>query len=177
MHTRMALSAIGSDRPGIVSRVTKALYEHGCNIEDSSMTILQGQFAMILVVSVPGEQERLGRQLETIAEELDLSLSFKPLLAGGASTAPDEESQPFIISVYGGDKPGIVHKVTQFLADRQVNITDVDTGVISNDIYIMLLEVEVPNSVDTEKLSTDFKALAAELKVDLSLRPMETAQL
>ncbi len=176
MHTRMALSAIGSDRPGIVSRVTKALYEHGCNIEDSSMTILQGQFAMILVVSVPGEYSGLGDQLQGIADDLDLVLSFRPLLEG-AEVAQSEESEPFIISVYGGDKPGIVHKVTQFLADNEVNITDVDTGVVANDIYIMLLEVEVPRSLDTEKLAADFRKLAEDLKVDLSLRPMETAQL
>ena len=50
---RYALTAIGRDRPGIVAAVTKALYEHDCNIEDSSMTILEDEFAIILIMSMP----------------------------------------------------------------------------------------------------------------------------
>jgi glycine cleavage system transcriptional repressor len=49
----VVISAVGKDRPGIVAGVSKVLFEAGCNLEDSSMTILEGEFAMILVVSLP----------------------------------------------------------------------------------------------------------------------------
>ena len=49
----LAVSAIGSDRPGIVAAVTKVLLDQGCNLEDTSMSILRGHFAMMLVVAAP----------------------------------------------------------------------------------------------------------------------------
>src|SRR4030042_3150529 len=45
-----SVSVMGKDRPGIVAEVSRILYELGFNIEDSTCTILSGQFAMILVV-------------------------------------------------------------------------------------------------------------------------------
>ena len=45
-----SVSVVGKDRPGIVAEVSRILFEQGCNIEDSTCTILSGQFAMILVV-------------------------------------------------------------------------------------------------------------------------------
>src|SRR3954465_34967 len=53
-----AVSAVGADRPGIVAAVTGAFLEHGCNLEDTSMTILRGHFAMMLVVAAPDGLER-----------------------------------------------------------------------------------------------------------------------
>ncbi|MBI5345287.1 MAG: ACT domain-containing protein, partial [Deltaproteobacteria bacterium] len=52
---RYALTAVGRDRPGIVAAVTKALYDHACNIEDSTMTRLEDEFAIILIMSAPGD--------------------------------------------------------------------------------------------------------------------------
>ncbi|MDR2251277.1 MAG: hypothetical protein LBD98_00315 [Endomicrobium sp.] len=52
MAKYISLTAIGKDRPGLVSAVTKVLYKERCNIEDSTMTILHDQFAMILIIKV-----------------------------------------------------------------------------------------------------------------------------
>ena len=51
--SHVAVTAVGADRPGIVAGVTKVLFDQGCNLEDTSMTILRGHFAMMLVVDVP----------------------------------------------------------------------------------------------------------------------------
>lgn len=174
----MALSAIGSDRPGIVSRVSRALFEHGCNIEDSSMTILRGEFAMILVVSAPQNDQALANELDQIAADLGLVLSFRPLPESGAQPA-GEAGSPFIVSVYGADKPGIVHQVTQALADNQVNITDVNTRMVGagSPVYIMILEVEVPDSLTEPAFRASLETLGKELSVDITVRPLETANL
>jgi len=39
---QFALSVVGVDRPGIVAEVSRVLFELGCNIEDSTCTILSG---------------------------------------------------------------------------------------------------------------------------------------
>ena len=128
----MALAAVGRDCPGIVCGVSKVLYEHGCNVEDSSMTILRGEFAMILIVAVPEKVvvDQLRDQLQGVAQDRHLVLSFRELpTEGGGPQAPTEEGTPYIVSVYGADQPGIVYRVTSLLAERNVHITDVNTRV------------------------------------------------
>jgi len=69
--TYLVISALGEDRPGIVSQFSKVLLEHGCNIEDSRMTVLGGEFAVMLLVEgkwntlakVENSLPELGRQL------------------------------------------------------------------------------------------------------------------
>ena len=51
MKQWFALSAIGRDRPGIVADLAELIYECDCNLEDSSMTMLGGEFAVLLLLS------------------------------------------------------------------------------------------------------------------------------
>lgn len=174
----MALTAVGGDRPGIVAEVARCLYEHGCNLEDSSMTILEGEFAMILIVSVPAEAsvKALRDDLERVAGEMELLLSLRELPPVMSTPEP---GSPFILSVYGADRPGIVYRVTRLLADQGVNITDVNTRVVGREepIYIMLLEVEVPPDSDPEDLAEKLRRIGEELGVEVTVRRLETARL
>lgn len=176
----MALTAVGRDRPGIVAEVARVLYEHGGNLEDSSMTILGGEFAMILIVSVPGEGsvEPLRRDLAEVAEALHLSLGLRHLPQEPPGTPPPAGA-PYLLSVYGADRPGIVYRVARLLADESVNITDVNTRVVGEEesLYIMVLEVEVPAEVEPRVLSRKLRELGEELAVEVTMRPLETARL
>lgn len=176
LSNRFALNAIGQDRPGIVSAVTDVLYRYGCNIEDSAMTILWGQFAMILVVTPPDDLlDGLRGELQSTSEKLQLQLSLTPL--DESSPAHQQEpSVPFLVSVYGADQPGIVSQTTGFLAERGINITDLSTRVIQGKgpVYIMLLEVEAPVSVTEAEFKEALYTLSQQLKVDISLRRLET---
>ncbi len=176
MHKRFALNAIGHDRPGIVSAVTEVLFRYGCNIEDSAMTILWGQFAMILVVTPPGDGlEGLRQELQDTSQRLQLQLSLNELDESAPASEP-QPSVPFLVSVYGADQPGIVSQTTGFLAQRGVNITDLSTRVIQGKgpVYIMLLEVEAPIQISEAQLKDDLWTLSQELKVDISVRRLET---
>ncbi|MBI3928925.1 MAG: ACT domain-containing protein [Armatimonadetes bacterium] len=180
MARKMALSAVGSDCPGIVCEVSRVLYEHGCNLEDSSMTILRGEFAMILIVAVPEPADlgRLNADLHAVADRLHLILSFRELPLDEPPPAR-EAGSPYMVSVYGADKPGIVYRVTDLLARRSINITDVNTRVVGEQlpVYIMLLEVDVPESIPEREIEEILGKLARELSVDITVRPLETAQL
>ncbi len=142
------------------------------------MTILRGEFAMILIVAVPDrvEVEGLRDQLQEVAQDRHLVLSFRELPQEAGAQAHAEEGTPYIVSVYGADQPGIVYRVTSLLAERHVNITDVNTRVVGEGapVYIMILEVEVPGDVSLEE---PLRALASELAVDITVRPLETAHL
>lgn len=175
----VAVTAVGSDRPGIVAAVTGVFVEHRCNIEDSSMTILQGQFAMMLVVDAPPDVSaaQLEAALGGPAADLALVVTVRPLPAADEE-APGEETgdDRWTVSVYGADRPGIVHGVASLLADQGVNIVDLSTRVIGSaeqPVYAMVLEVALPAGVDPNSLGDRLADVAAGLGVEASLHPSD----
>lgn len=171
----VAISAIGLDQPGIVAEVTGVLVEHECNIEDTSMSILRGHFAMMLVVAVPGDlaPATLEEALEPVAAQLGLVMSVRAI---------DDESPepaagaPWSLSIYGADRPGIVHRVTRLLADQGVNIVELTTRVVGEagrPTYVMLLEITLPAAVDSAVLQADLLTVAADLGVACTLHAVE----
>lgn len=136
-----AVTALGADRPGIIARVTEVLLDHGGNLEDSQMTILRGQFAIMLLVTAEVSAAVLERALAERTGDLGLVVTVRPVGPGSDSPPPNH-----VVSVYGSDRPGIVHGATQALADAGVNITDLTTRVIEGEepVYAMLLEVSLP---------------------------------
>jgi glycine cleavage system transcriptional repressor len=170
----VAVTAIGLDRPGIVAAVSKVLFEHEGNIEDSRMAILGGHFAMMLIVALPqgADASNLERALSEPARTYDLVVSVRPVAEVSAEHA---EGTPYVVSVYGADRPGIVHAVSSALAGRNVNITDLSTHVVPGEtpLYVMLIEVTVPPGTDLATLEAELTGLAEQLAVDLTLRPAD----
>jgi glycine cleavage system transcriptional repressor len=170
-----AVSAIGRDRPGIVAAISQVLFEVGGNIDDSQMSILHGHFAVMLVVSVPGEvgRDQLAGRLEEVRERLGLeglAVSELDELAGAA--APTH-----VLTVYGADHPGIVHAVSTALAERGVNITDLRTRRTGQEapLYVMVMEIAVPG--DEEELREAMTQVGEATAVDVSLRELSSEAL
>ncbi|CAN5866923.1 amino acid-binding protein [soil metagenome] len=170
MH-QLSMAAIGADRPGIVAAVTKVLFEQGCNLADCSMTVLSGQFAMILLLDASDDLtvEGLDQALGPVRAEMGLSILVSEA-SGVAGAAP---KRPYVISVYGADHPGIVYRVAAALASRQVNVTDLMSRIVGDGIYTVVLDVDLPGALDAEELSRGLGAIAAEVGVDLSFRQAE----
>jgi glycine cleavage system transcriptional repressor len=170
-----AVSALGADRPGIVAGVTGVLVDVGCNLEDTSMTILRGHFAMMLVVAGPDDLSavRLEEALAPVAADLDLVMAVRAI-DDDVPTSPVGDD--WVVSVYGADRPGIVHQVTRLLAERGVNVVDLSTKVIGDPdrpVYAMVLEVTLPKGTEPGDLERDLRSLAGELGVECSLHPDE----
>ena len=49
----LALTASGEDQVGLVERFTARILDAGCNIEESRMAVLGGQFSILMLVSGP----------------------------------------------------------------------------------------------------------------------------
>lgn len=182
---RIMLTAAGQDRPGIVAAVTRLLFEHGSNLEDSAMTRLEGAFAMILIVQVPEDlqvREGFQRGLAEVAERMGLTIHLRDL--GQEETrAPERRGEPWIISLYGADRPGLVYRVADLLASRGVNITDVvthrtrESAPAGKPLYHLALEVEMPPEADATAIQAALAALADEMQVQISCNPVETLEL
>lgn len=174
MH--LSVTAIGADRPGIVAAATRVLIEQNCNIEDSRMAILGGHFSMMLVVDAPEgvDAESLTAALGPTSKELGLTLDVRAI-EDLHSAQP--VGAPHVLTVYGSDRPGIVHEVSEALAASGVNIVDLRTHVTESEppIYIMLMDLEVPG--DPVGLEQQLNELAAARGIDVTLRPSDAETL
>jgi glycine cleavage system transcriptional repressor len=178
--TRLALTAIGRDRPGIVAGVTAVLLRHDVNVEDSQMAILGGHFTMTLILAAPAEadRERLSGELDAAGRELGL----EALVVREVEPLPDAAPEPtHVVTVYGVDHPGIVHAATRTLAERGVNVTDLNTRLLeeagAQPLYVLMMEVVVPAAVGAETLTAALAEPAELRAVDISVRERERDEL
>lgn len=141
---QLAVTTIGVDRPGIIAQVSKVLLDRGGNVTDSRMTILGGHFAIMLLVDVEADHDELAHALDA-ETDVDLTVTVTP---SGISATPQAPTHR--VSVYATDRPGLLHGVSRALADLGVNVTDLSTQVLAGEgaVYVMLLQVELPDGVD-----------------------------
>lgn len=181
MAHRWIVTTLGKDRPGIVAGVTKILYGLGCNLEDASMTRLGGEFAIMLIFSSRSRltEGALRRAFSPLERGLSLVIHLKRLTKS-ESRAPRAPRHPYLVSVYGADRPGIVYGISSALARRRVNITDVHAHRSAGGgppLYLILLEIELPSASALPAVERDLKRTAKRLGVEVSLRASEAAVL
>ena len=175
MKRRFALSAIGRNRPGIVADLAELIYECDCNLEDSSMTILGSEFAVLLLLSGEGPEleRRLGAGCKRLEWEKRLTVFFRPL--DEAEPAARERSGPALECVVSGvDRAGIVARVSRTLADHGVNITALQTQArpepeSGTPVFTMRLRMVCPPGVDRRRLVERLDRVAEELRVELTV--------
>ena len=175
-----ALTIVGRDRPGIVSQVTEILFKQGCNLADSSCSILGGQFAMILILGHPEfiDRESFDDAFKPL-EDADLTVALRVLKPGG-EVRSHITGDLCMISVYGSDKPGIVYRVANVLGEKKVNITDLNTKLVGTEdrpVYVMVIEATLPEGVEEEDVDNWLSPIRDELQVDITVRTIPTVEL
>jgi glycine cleavage system transcriptional repressor len=167
----LAVTVIGHDRPGIIADVTGLLADLGGNLEDSTMTLLRGHFAMMLIVSCDADMAGVEQALAPVTADGTLIVSVREV-------PPEPDALPLgpahVLTVHGADRPGIVSHVTRVIADAGGNITDLTTRLLPGPLYLLVAEVDLPSGVDAQALSSRLRAVADELGVDATLRPAES---
>jgi glycine cleavage system transcriptional repressor len=171
-----AVSAIGRDRPGIVAAVTKVLLDHDLNIEDAQATILRGHFTLTMICSGGDHVEEgiLERDLEAVRERLGLEAA----VAREVNVLPvgREPEATHAITVFGLDRPGIVHAVCTTLADAHVDIADLNSRLVGEDdgapLYAMQLEVVLTGGDEAEGIDRALASIAEATGIEITLRPL-----
>lgn len=164
-----AVTVIGHDRPGIIAEATAILADLGLNLEDSTMTLLRGHFAMMLICEGDASADEIEARLAPLAADGALTVSARSV------PAEAEEAQrgaSYLLSVHGGDRPGIVSEVTKVLAAVGGNVTDLTTR-LAGDLYVLLAEVDLPADADVATLSDELKRVGAAVGVDVTLNRQE----
>ncbi len=178
----ITITVTGKDRPGIISALTGAIYKAEGNLEDASMTILEGEFAMIVLADLKNKSvcRRLQKQLSQLGQRMGLLVSIEEIshrLVRGEKHRPG--TIPWVVSVLGKDKAGIVYRVSKTFADQKLNITDLNSKIIGkgrNTSYALVLEVDVPRKPNLIlNLKKKFQALQKKLGVTIVFHPVESS--
>ncbi len=133
------LTLVGKDRPGIVAKVTSALFEAGCNLGETSMIRLGDNFTVMMLVQSEGDEASLREALAPTLEAMSLVLHVDPV-SGERHHRPVPDVR---ILVHGADRAGIVSQVTARAADAGLNILDLESdvgGSSAEPIYILQIE-------------------------------------
>lgn len=172
MRTQLLVTSVGEDRPGIVARLTEVFVAHGANLEESRMAILGGEFAAIMLISLPTEQEpAVGAALARLHGE-GIQVNLKR--AAQSKVDRMEGFASYHIKLTGADHEGIVFRVSSYLKDNSINIQAVDTQVVAapetgSPLFQMTASLLVPPSVRVAEVRKDLNRIADEEMVDIDL--------
>jgi len=169
------LSAIGTDRPGLVAELASLVLESNANLEDSRMTILGSDFAVILLCS--SSDATTGDQLAVGSKRLErdhgLTILLRHLEDGPRPAVPAAGTRLYRVEAAGEDKAGIVASICRVLAEHSVNIVDLSSrsrpGPGGSPLYEMTIRAEVPDSLDPLALRDRLDAEADRLVIDVAL--------
>lgn len=165
---RAVISAIGPDRPGIVNAIAEVIRGLGLNIDDSRMTVLGGEFAILM--SVTGDAAAIAAlegAFATVCGTLGLVHLFRPTVERDRT----RQGLPYRVRVRAMDQPGIVHEIAGFFSSRQMNIDDVTTETqhaahTGTAIFNLLMRVQVPPGTPIRVLKSAFEDFCAEHDLD-----------
>lgn len=178
MSNKFILTAFSKDRPGIVADISQVIFENGYNLEDSSMTNLADEFAILLLLSAPAGSDQTA-VLNNLVDECRRLERYKNITANvrpatGDFTPPAANENVKTITVEGLDQAGIVYKVSKFLAEANINIRTLKSKVRQSPesgalLYSMTIEVDVPPKLSLQKLEDGLGVIGDKLNVDVTI--------
>ncbi len=169
MQSLLIMTIIGKDRTGLVESIAGLIESHGGNWLESRMCRLGGEFAGILRIRVPKEKEKV---LIKSLQELDsrgLTVIIRP-----------DQREPAIgphkialLSLIGADRPGIIHQISAILANKGVNVEELETEYTSapmsgEAIFQALARLQIPASCVLAELRKELEMIGSELMVDIT---------
>ena len=175
MSTHLVITALGKDRPGIVNDLTQAILNCECNIEDSSMMVLGGEFSIMLLVTGNWNAiARLEEILPGLQNKLDLTIHYKRT----ENRQYGSNLLPYAVDVISIDHPGIVHHLANFFSSRKINIEELTTSSYSaahtgTQMFSAHLEVGIPADSSIAELRDAFMEFCDGMNLDAVIEPLK----
>jgi glycine cleavage system transcriptional repressor len=175
MNSQLVIAALGEDQPGLVDRLSGWVLGSGCNIADSRMTVLGGEFAVLLLVT--GNWNNLAKledQCPQAEEQLGMTLSIKRTEAKPAAG----DFLPYGVDVVSLDHPGIVHNLANFFSQRNINIQDLSTSSYAaahtgTQMFAVHITLDVPADTHIASLREEFLDFCDRLNLDAVIEPVK----
>jgi glycine cleavage system transcriptional repressor len=175
MNNQLVIAALGEDRPGLVDRLAGWVTDSGCNIADSRMTVLGGEFAVLLLVTGNWNNlAKLENQCDSMQEQLGMTLHIKR-----TEQRPAEgDFLPYGVDVVSLDHPGIIHNLASFFSQRNINIQDLSTSTYAaahtgTQMFAVHIVLDVPASTHIATLREEFLDFCDRLNLDAVIEPVK----
>lgn len=173
---------MGKDKPGIVAKVSEVLYRSGGSIEGSRMSLVQGEFAIVMIFTLFDDNKYhfLKRELKRVEYEMDIDISIRELDEIEYSPTFSEVDKTYIIDVYGADKPGIVFNVSNILFINGINIIDLFTDVVKKEdrnIYVMSITIDGSNIPSVDFLREKVEKVCKDMGLEVSIQEVEKVEM
>jgi len=172
MSTQLVISALGADRSGIVDELSSIIASHKLNIEDSRMTVLGGEFAILLLVA--GEKSAIQAFIEQ-QEKIATALHIQLLMKTTQSVETKSTILPYQVEVTAMDNQGIVHNLAGFFSKKQIGIVDLHTDHYpaphtGTPMFALYMTIGIPADISISKLKETFTNFCDELNLDAELK-------
>jgi glycine cleavage system transcriptional repressor len=175
MSQLIVLSAIGTDRAGVVQNISKVILSCGGNIEESRMATLGSEFAMLMLVSGNWHTlTKLQDGLDKLSQGEDLTVAIRKT----GEKAAKKDRMPYAVDIVSLDQQGIVFNLADFFASRDVEIADVATRRYSAahtgaPMFAVQMAINVPAALPVSQLRDEFLELCDRLNLDAILEPVK----
>ena len=171
--SKIVVSVIGLDCPGVVYTVSSTLSALECNIEEVSQTILKSQFAAIFVANRPEDMDNatIDKILSgAIADKnMHLSVTIRDFEDGCAFK--NEETEPFVVTVDGEDRFEIISSISKIFAEHRVNIENLKAIMPEGEgTALLVFEIALPKTIDLKALRMTLSDRTRELGLRLSMQ-------
>ncbi len=171
----LVLTAVGTDRPGLVTELTSLLAERGANVADSRMAVLGGEFALMMLISGTDQQlDAVQREVEPLARQLGLQLLLKETRSPTDHRAGQVRS--YRVEVHALDHPGIVHAVADAIQDLGGNVVSLETSayqaaVTGAPLFQMSVCADFPPTVTAARLRDVLEHVSEAKNADVEVEP------
>ncbi len=172
----LVLSALGHDKPGLVTELSNTILSFGCNIVDSRMTVLGGEFAIIMLISGNWNNiAKLESSLPGLQENLNLSVSCTRT----DKRQLERDALPYSVEVIALDHQGIVHELAEFFSTRNINIYELYTGSYNaahtgTPMFTLNMILEIPAKTQIAVLRDEFLEYCDQLNLDAVIEPIKS---
>ena len=175
MNQLIVLSVIGTDRAGVVDAITKVILDCGGNIDESRMTALGNEFAMLMLVS--GNWHTLNK-LEASLDKLSADNDLKVTLKKTDERKGTEECMPYGVDIVCLDQPGLVFSLANFFAARKIEISELVTRKYAAahtgaPMFSLQMTISLPGSIHISQLRDEFMEICDQLNLDALLEPVK----
>ncbi|MCK9530342.1 MAG: glycine cleavage system protein R [Gammaproteobacteria bacterium] len=171
----IVVSALGRDRPGIINDLAEQVLDCGGNILDSRMTVLGGEFAIMMLVQ--GNWNAIAK-LEHLLPGLEKKLDLTIMARRTEEKKPGPAAIPYSVDVVSIDHPGIIYQLAHFFSSRNINIHDLYTdsyhaAQTGTRMFSANLTVSIPGSTHIGRLRDEFFEFCDALNLDAVLEPVK----
>lgn len=122
MAENALISYIGPDRSGLIAKVSGRLFELGGDLGDVTFAALGDAAEMTLLCEVPKDMtiDKLQSELRSLPEVQAGEIKVTPFQMKSMSGPSSRITHRIILS--GGDRPGLVAKITKILDEHGANV-------------------------------------------------------